>query len=407
MSKSDTNKKTILVVDDSTIYLEMVSVMIGDEYNLEFATNGQKALHILKNEKDISLIILALQMPYMSGVELLMEAKKDPEIDDIPVIVLTNEDDNEAACLSLGAVDFIKKKPFPMRSVVLDKVEKALNSKVGTNEVDLDSYINALFSEYSTVYLIDAEDYSFDSFTEDDNYRSLNLAQDGPNFFDFINSAIKKYVCDEDSGKLLKEFNRETFMDTMRNQKGIVANFGLRVDGEVLHYCMKAMLVPDKTPQVIIGITNTEETFVGMEALYTFRDDERNKPIVSESLASDYICIYLVHLESNRFVEYSSIPEFSALRLAKSGENFFTFGLKSFIEGVNSVDTERVTRHFTRENVLKAIEEHKAFYLSFRLTFEDYDMNVSVKATKMVNNGAEYLVVGVSNIGDQFKDIRG
>ena len=113
------------------------------------------------------------------------------------------------------------------------------------------------------------------------------------------------------------------------------------------------------------------------------------------------MCIYFVHLESNRFIEYYSVPEFERLRLEKSGENFFTFGLKSFLEGVNSVDTERVTRTFTKENVLKTIDEHRAFTIAFRLTFEESDEYVSLKATKMTKDGVDYLVVGISNIDAQ------
>ena len=75
----NTDKKTVLMVDDSTINLEMMSVMIGDVYNLKFATDGQKALSLLKNEDDISLVLLDLSMPYMSGTEFLAEAKKESE----------------------------------------------------------------------------------------------------------------------------------------------------------------------------------------------------------------------------------------------------------------------------------------------------------------------------------------
>ena len=67
----EANKKTVLMVDDSTIYLEMMAVMIGEEYNLKFATSGEKALRMLKSEKNISLILLDLIMPYMSGAEFL------------------------------------------------------------------------------------------------------------------------------------------------------------------------------------------------------------------------------------------------------------------------------------------------------------------------------------------------
>ncbi len=394
------NKKTILMVDDSTIYLEMMSVMIGDVYDLKFATDGQKAFNLLRHENEISLILLDLSMPYMSGTEFLAEAKKDPKIKDIPVIVLATADDNEAACLNLGAVDFIK-KPFPLRNDVLNKIEAALNSRKKASGMDLDSYINALFSEYQTVYLIDAETFAYDSISEDENYRSLGLNYKGDNFFDAFLGYAKNVLFEDDVELLLKTFEKDAFMEAMHSQQGITLDYRIMINGEPKHYRLKAMLVPDKNPQIIIGISCMEEEVVGMETLYSFRDNAANYATIAQSLASDYICIYYVHLASNRFIEYSSVADYARLRLAKSGENFFSFALKSFIEGVNPIDKERVARSFTRENILDAINKYKAFNISFRLTFEDSDEYVALKATKLVNDGVEYLVVGISNIDAQ------
>ena len=403
MSKNTDKKTRILVVDNNTIYLEMISVMLGDEYKLEFADDGHKALDMLRADKDIALIITALHMPYMSGIELLMEVKKGNDIKDVPVIVLTEPDDNEAACLSLGAVDFIKKKPFPMHSVVIEKIEKALKSKQNTQAIDLDSYINTLFSEYQTVYLINVNDFSFDSFSEDENYRSLNLKQRGADFFSAIGPTIINSVYEEDHDFMLAAFEKEAFMKAMQVNMGLSLKCRLFVNNKPIHYSIKAMLIPDSSPQIIIGIKNSDEEVSGMEALYAFRDDKRNDALIAEALASDYMCIYYVHLTSNRFVEYRSIPEYAVLRLEKSGENFFTFALKSFIEGVNPIDKDRVARQFTRENVINTINEAGAFTTSFRLTFEESDAYVALKATKLINNGEEYLVVGINNIDAQVK----
>jgi len=187
-------------------------------------------------------------------------------------------------------------------------------------------------------------------------------------------------------------------MTGLQLNKRFTMDYRLVINGAVKHYRMKAMLVPDENPQIIIGVTSTEEQVVGMETLYSFRNDPKNYPAIAESLASDYICIYYVHLAGPRFIEYSSVPEYSVLRLDKSGDNFFTFGLKSFIDGVNPIDRARVTRLVTKENMVKTIDEHRAFTISFRLTFEGNDAYVSLKATKLINDGVEYLVVGISNI---------
>ena len=73
------------MIDDNTINSEMIAFMIGDDYNLKFATDGLRGLSVLRENKDISLILLDLIMPNMNGREFLVEVKKNPETMDIPV----------------------------------------------------------------------------------------------------------------------------------------------------------------------------------------------------------------------------------------------------------------------------------------------------------------------------------
>ena len=210
-----------------------------------------------------------------------------------------------------------------------------------------------------------------------------------------------KVVFEEDRELLKSSLEKDALMTTLKSNQGLTMDYRLNIDGDVKHYRLKAMLVPDEKEQIIIGVSCTEDEIVGMETLYAFRNDARNYSDIAQSLACDYICIYFVHLESNRFIEYYSDPGFDVLKLEKSGDNFFTFGLKSFLRGVNAVDTERVTHQFTKENVIKTIDKHKAFTISFRLTFEESDEYVFLKATKLIKDGVEYLVVGISNIDAQ------
>ena len=44
------------MIDDNTINSEMIAFMIGDDYNLKFATDGLRGLSVLRENKDISLI---------------------------------------------------------------------------------------------------------------------------------------------------------------------------------------------------------------------------------------------------------------------------------------------------------------------------------------------------------------
>ena len=103
----------ILIVDDVVENIQVaMNILKEDNYNFSFATNGEEALKLLKNN-DFDLVLLDIMMPVMDGFEVMRRIKEDPRISDIPVIFLTAKTDIDSItkAFRLGAVDYIT-KPF-------------------------------------------------------------------------------------------------------------------------------------------------------------------------------------------------------------------------------------------------------------------------------------------------------
>lgn len=119
---SEMVKKHILVVDDVPANLKYAEQLLGERYRLTLAVSGAQALKFLsKAEPD--LILLDINMPEMDGCTVLTKLKADPDMTKIPVIILTSEADiaMEMKCLTLGAVDFIR-KPF-VTEIMLSRID--------------------------------------------------------------------------------------------------------------------------------------------------------------------------------------------------------------------------------------------------------------------------------------------
>lgn len=119
---SDVVKKRILVVDDVPANLKFAEQLLGNKYGLTLASSGAQALRFLKKNSP-DLILLDVNMPEMDGCTVLARLKEDPETEKIPVMILTMETDTsmELKCLSLGAVDFIR-KPF-ITEIMMSRIE--------------------------------------------------------------------------------------------------------------------------------------------------------------------------------------------------------------------------------------------------------------------------------------------
>ncbi len=117
--------KRILLVDDVSINLKCASEILKDTYEIVTAKSGRMAMQALK-ESTPDLILLDVEMPEMSGYDVLKNIKAEPALSDIPVIFLTenHEKSQEKQGLSLGAAEYIY-KPFHPEDMQ-EKIDKVL-----------------------------------------------------------------------------------------------------------------------------------------------------------------------------------------------------------------------------------------------------------------------------------------
>lgn len=113
------HKPLVLIVDDSEMNREILREMLKDDYDILEAASGEDGLEAIRQHGElISLVLLDIMMPGINGFEVLSQMSRDGIIDDIPVIMISSEDKQEAVlnAYELGASDYIS-RPFDIRAV--------------------------------------------------------------------------------------------------------------------------------------------------------------------------------------------------------------------------------------------------------------------------------------------------
>lgn len=108
----------ILLVDDNPKYLKDVLPMYG--YEVVVACDGLQALSILNNkEEHFDLIILDVMMPNIDGWEVLKNIRRNPDYEDMPIIMVTalDSEQKQVSGLKFGADDYIV-KPFALPNLL-------------------------------------------------------------------------------------------------------------------------------------------------------------------------------------------------------------------------------------------------------------------------------------------------
>lgn len=117
--------QTILVVDDTSVNIDVLAGMLKSDYQVRVAKNGEIALKIAQ-KIHIDLILLDIMMPGIDGFEVCKRLKQDHTTRHIPIIFVTAKITaaDELKGLELGAVDYIT-KPFNP-PIVLQRVQTQL-----------------------------------------------------------------------------------------------------------------------------------------------------------------------------------------------------------------------------------------------------------------------------------------
>jgi putative two-component system response regulator len=114
------DKKVILAVDDVSMNLRTIRVLLEKEFDVRLAKSAELALSMLRKAR-VDLILLDIEMPGgMSGFDLLEKLRESPELAEVPVIFVTSNTSRDfiLKATSYHAQDYIKK---PIRPDVLEK----------------------------------------------------------------------------------------------------------------------------------------------------------------------------------------------------------------------------------------------------------------------------------------------
>jgi len=142
-------KKNILIIDDDVNLLEVLSIELKDfGYEVDTAVNGEEGFEQTKKNRP-DLIVLDIIMPGMDGFEFYKLVKKDPEIANIPVLVLTGRAGMQDVFQALDVEAFMV-KPFDTE-VLLYNINFLLSSNalILSNDTYVAENISQAISKYN------------------------------------------------------------------------------------------------------------------------------------------------------------------------------------------------------------------------------------------------------------------
>jgi CheY-like chemotaxis protein len=105
-------RKKVLIVDDDMRNIFALSTVLEEHDMMTVAAdNGRDAIKILRQDRNIDIVLMDIMMPEMDGMETMREIRKVPELKNLPIVAVTAKamKGDREKCIEAGAWDYLAK----------------------------------------------------------------------------------------------------------------------------------------------------------------------------------------------------------------------------------------------------------------------------------------------------------
>ncbi len=273
---------------------------------------------------------------------------------------------------------------------------------VSVDEQDM-TYANiarALAADYFNLYYVNLETEHFIEYSSAAGAEELAVERHGDDFFRASRRDALKFLYRDDRRDFIAAFTKENVIRDLDEQGAYTLTYRLLMNGEPVYVHMKALRMHGDAQHIIIGVSSIDSQ-VKQQALL---DKARQDQIVFSrlmALSGDYLCIYLVDLKTDRYVQYSAAEVYEGLGLATEGEDFFNRAQELCRLTVLEEDQQKFCTHFIKERILQQIAEKKLYKVQYRLILDGVPKAVNARIALVQEADGEKLIVGINYISEE------
>ena len=268
----------------------------------------------------------------------------------------------------------------------------------GTTYADI---ARALASDYYNIYYVDLDTDKFIEYSSPVGGEELAMEQHGEHFFDAAQKQTMTRVYEEDRELFLAGFSKQKIIEELDRQGVYNTSYRLVENGTPIYVNMKITRMRGGN-KIILGISIIDSQMKQQEEAKRLRQEKTALGRIA-ALSPNYIVLYTVDPATGHYTQYNASKEYEDFGLAKQGEDFFSDIRLNAPKTFAREEMERNLRAFTKENMLRAIEENGSFIHNYRLLMNGRAVPVSLRATLVDENDGRKLILGVTNDEEEYR----
>ena len=260
----------------------------------------------------------------------------------------------------------------------------------------------ALARGYTYLYYVDMITEEFIEYQTDSEGGSLSERRRGWHFFEQCQDDIEEEIYPEDREALKKAMDRKNLAAALKQNNSVVLTYRLLRDGNPAYVSMKVTRMQDDERYIVLGVMDMDDEMKQRATLMRVKEEHVAYNRLS-ALAGDFLHVYVTVPETGRYREITAASREAAGSRPAEGTDFFADFPEQCRDEIYPEDRERFLSAMTRENVLKEIERHGMFTLSYRMMMDGNPRYVQLKATLLEEKEGRRLIIGVNDIDTQVR----
>ncbi len=279
---------------------------------------------------------------------------------------------------------------------------KEAYERVKSSNVIFTQIAKTLARGYTDFYYVNLDTEVFIEYCTDEDTGELKETRRGEKFFEACRADVGQMVHPEDRDAVIKALDRDNLLAALERDGTFMMPYRLLSDKGPVYVNLRVSRMDDNDRFIILGVTDIDEQVKRRQAEEQMKE-ERIAYSRINALAGDFICIYIVDPETERYVEYSASSQYDSFEIPKEGTDFFATARKNGESVVYPDDLERANSMLTKENVLATIEQLGLFTMTYRLMINDKPTYVRLKAAMVDEAEGRRLVVGINDVDAQIR----
>ena len=256
------------------------------------------------------------------------------------------------------------------------------------------SIARALAADYYNIYYVDLDTDRFIEYSSPIGGDALAMERHGEHFFESSHRDTMTRIYKADRESFLKSFTKENVMSELERHGVYTTTYRLIENDKPVYASMKATRMSAGANQIIIGISIIDSKMKDSEFMAAI---QRERDVINRTmaLAENYLSMFTIDPETGRYFEYNATEEFAKLGYDKEGKDFFKQAVIDAKTAFHPDDLPGFLEWFSKENIMREIEEHGSCTYSYRLMMNGEPQPVSLRIALVHESAGDRLVAGV------------